>query len=204
MLKFCFAPVLVVCSSGAFAAAPEFSTASVAAVKSSVAYESEAAIVYHRALTGTVIPSNYLVHHYSYLFSNSEELRLLLGSFRDFKGFIGSSVLDLCLQQGRSHKRCEAAVGTLLNTYVEVLEGDVAAMALAAWFYRLDGNNWFNYDSAYKVTLPYLQNDARKLYVLKGWRPDKVLVDKLTERDLPVVVDMTEKTVTFWTNELED
>ncbi len=192
----CFATSAVASS-----AVPE---AAIVSANSAIAFESEAAVAYHRILTGEVLPENYTLQHYSYVFPNSDDFQMMLSSFREFKGFLGAKVLDICLKQARSRKRCEAAAGNLLNTYVEVSEGPVAGITFASWLYRLDGDNWFDYDAAQKVTLPYVASGDRKLYLVKGWRPDKVLVSKLTERDLPVVVDMKEKTFTIWTNELDD
>jgi hypothetical protein len=185
-------------------AAPTIPESAFVSANSAIAFESEAAVAYHRVLTGDVLPENYTIRHYSYVFPNSDDFQLLLSSFRDFKGFVGAKVLDICLKQARSRKRCEAAAGNLLNAYVEVLEGPVAAITFASWLYRLDGDNWFDYDAAHKVTVPYVASDERKLFLVKGWRPDKVLVSKLTERDLPVVIDLKEKTFTIWTSELDD
>jgi hypothetical protein len=206
MLKFRFAlvPVVMALLSGTAMAAPTFPVASLTAASTAVSFESESAVNYQRVLTGEVLPESYTVQHYSFVFTNSDELQLLMSSFRDFKGFIGAKVLDLCLVQARSRKRCEAAAGNLLNAYVEVSEGDVASIVMASWLYRLDGDNWFDYDAARQATVPYLNEPNRKLYVIKGWRPDKVLVDKLTERDLPVVIDWNEKSLTIWTNQLDD
>jgi hypothetical protein len=206
MMKSLFALFSVV--AGVFStvavAAPTIPELALVSANSAIAFESQAAVDYQRVLTADVLPENYTVQHYSFVFPNSDDFQFLLSSFRDFKGFVAAKVLDVCLQQGRSRRRCEAAAGNLLNSYVEVSEGSVASITFASWLYRLDGDNWFDYDSAQKVTLPYVASDERKLLLVKGWRPDKVLVSKLTERDLPVVADLKEKTLTIWTNELDD
>lgn len=101
-------------------------------------------------------------------------------------------------------QHCERAVTQVKVMPLQRFVQSDAADALAEWIFRVDGDNWYDFNSLLRETKNYLVKRDRELFMLKGFSPYTVLVDTLSTEDLPIVLDLAEGTVTLWTLELAD
>ena len=101
-------------------------------------------------------------------------------------------------------QHCERSVAQIKDRPLERFVRGAAADALAEWVFRVDGDNWYRFDSLLRETRNYLVKPDRELFMLRGFSPRDVLVDTLSTEDLPVVIDLAEGTFTLWTLELAD
>ena len=101
-------------------------------------------------------------------------------------------------------QHCERAAAQVKVMPLERFAENGAANAFAEWIFRVDGDNWYGFNSLLRETRNYLVKRDRELFMLKGFSPDNVLVDALSTEDLPLVLDLVECTVTLWTLELAD
>ena len=92
-----------------------------------------------------------------------------------------------------------------IDSYSNSAEADTYAWAL--WFYLFDADNWFTFD---QVRLPisrylggYFYGDEQSFHLLKGVS-NGLFQSGITPKDLPVVVNHDEKTLTVWSGQLFD
>lgn len=101
-------------------------------------------------------------------------------------------------------QHCERAVAQVKVMPLQRFVQRDAANVLAEWIFRVDGDNWYDFNSLLRETTNYLAKRDRELFMLRGFSPYNVLVDTLSTEDLPIVLDLVEGTVTLWTLELAD
>lgn len=101
-------------------------------------------------------------------------------------------------------QHCERAVAQVKVMPLQRFVQRDAANVLAEWIFRVDGDNWYDFNSLLRETTNYLVKRDRELFMLRGFSPYNVLVDTLSTEDLPIVLDLVEGTVTLWTLELAD
>lgn len=101
-------------------------------------------------------------------------------------------------------QQCERAVTQVKVMSLQRFVRSEAANALAEWIFRVDGDNWYGFNSLLRETTTYLVKRDRELFMLRGFSPYDVLVDTLSTEDLPIVLDLAEGTATLWTLELAD
>jgi hypothetical protein len=171
---------------------------------SAVEFPSPSAELFKKKISDEVLQKNYTLASYSYLFTNADELPEVLSSSNKLRGFIADRVYDYCLLHSQVPGHCENGAEALRGASVTQYDDQAAASGLAGWIYDLDGDNWFDFDQVLSQTTRYLSPGRRELRVLQGFDPDGVLAQGLLQKDLPMVVDFDERTITIWTLRLED
>jgi len=84
-----------------------------------------------------------------------------------------------------------------------------ASLRLATWFYRFDADNWFGFQDMWEACDQYLNYYPEwplrmETCFFRGFPNSGVLVDHISPRDLPVVINFAERTITLWTSGLAD
>lgn len=113
-------------------------------------------------------------------------------------------------QKGESSNFSTLAAAIVPLCYLERFNSaEQAKFAFALWFYKIDEDNWFSFNQVLELTqlyLTYHENDNQYMDFLfyKGFPNSAALVNGLTSKDLPVVVNHAEQKITIWTVELFD
>lgn len=98
----------------------------------------------------------------------------------------------------------------LATTYVEPFEsGFLGAYALGLWFLHFDEDNWFSLEAVHTKTRAYLASAATmeerlELRLFKGFDNRVFVPEGVVVRDLPVVLNFAQRTLTLWTCRLDD
>ena len=172
--------------------------------------ELPAAEAFRRAMfNGIIFEENFELTFYSQSLEETKGLRyrffqpellknLLLESLQKWSGMdIGSENLDLLRHEIDS---------AYIETYSNSAEADSYAWAL--WFYLFDADNWFTFE---QVRLPiarylggYFYGDEQTFHLVKGVRNSLFLKGGITVKDIPVVINHDENTLTIWKAQLFD
>jgi hypothetical protein len=171
---------------------------------SAIEFPSASAELFKKKISAEVLHSNYTLRSYSYLFTDGDELPEVLSSTNKLRGFLAERVYNYCLLHSQVPGHCENGSEALRNAQVTQFDEQGAPTGLAGWIYDLDGDNWFGFDDVLAQTATYLKSGRREFRLLRGFDPDGVLSEGLLQKDLPMVVDYDERTITVWTLRLED
>lgn len=153
-----------------------------------------------------ILLDNWPVTHWTVHIQDADTFEGLVQNRYHLRNVVARRVLEICLEQERSPKACHAARSSLRRAWVEEdSSGFVGGYRLATTFISVDQDNWFGFEQISQKTLDYLSVGRRELRLYKGFRSTGVLDDGgLTLRDLPVVIDHDEQTITLWNANLFD
>jgi hypothetical protein len=166
--------------------------------------QSDSAIELHTNMYRYVFHDNFEFRAFSFKFSSLEILRGLTESLPSLRIFVANRATEICRTSTITLKSCNRASVEVEGATLEKTFGVGAAAELGLWFYRLDGENWFSLDDAHRQTELYFHRGVKELFLFKGFNPEGILVEPLTNRELPVVVDYAEQTITILTLQLND
>ena len=157
--------------------------------------------------------ANFPLSHWSVKFDNTSTFQNLVNDRYRLRNAVAERVLDICLEQVANAdvaiddvELCYSARRFLREAWVQEDEsGFVAAHRLATNFLDVDDDNWFSFESVRDRSMDYLATGNRRLRLYKGFNSVGVLVPGgIPVADLPVVIDMDEKTITIWAGTLYD
>jgi hypothetical protein len=154
-------------------------------------------------LRAEVLGENFVLT--SYTFSGSE-LGISPSGFttKALNGAVSNKVQELCLQSARSFSQCDKFKKQLERSRISNHTGRTATNVFARWLNAVDENNWFQPADAQKAIAPYFESAGRRLYFFEDFDPENSLVNALSTKGLPVVVDPKDQSVTIWTIQLND
>lgn len=169
-----------------------------------------AADAFRNALYLNVIRENWLVDHHSVRFEDEQQFLDLVSDQKIFRDWIEGQAA--CMARDRTHdSRLHAEVRRRLReSSLETYEiGEVGAMALAMWFYKVDADNWFNFEQVLRETRLFIDFmpdflDRTELRVFEGFRNQGILAGPVTVTGLPVTVNFSEQIISIWTVQLID
>jgi len=126
------------------------------------------------------------------------------------KNYIAEEIKILCKERFNNQQAAEIASRTLDTTYIERFEdAHLASYAFAFWLYKLDMDNWFSFEKVRLKSELYFStnpnhNDRLELVMFKGFNNTNVLNQPLNTKDLPVVINHAENSISIWSAQLND
>ncbi|MFK7797737.1 MAG: hypothetical protein AB8E82_09795 [Aureispira sp.] len=125
-------------------------------------------------------------------------------------------VLNKVLAEGQANAVPEVEQEQMLEevamAYIDTYSNSTpaAAYALALWFYQFDADNWFSWEQIQAQTIAYFEHNMQThpwmmdLHLLKGFVNRGILKPGVSAKDLPVVVNWAEQSISFWVSALYD
>jgi hypothetical protein len=116
----------------------------------------------------------------------------------------------ICLDTFGNAQAARLAARLLEPAYPEVFEdAHLGSFAFGLWFYRIDADNWFSFETVRKAAEAYLNTydgyeNRMELRLYKGFDNRDVLARPITPPDLPVVISYAEQSITLWRISLAD
>lgn len=126
------------------------------------------------------------------------------------KNYVADEIKRISTERYGNAQAANIASRTLDGLYLERFEdAHLASFAFALWFYRLDMDNWFSFETVRLKLEHYLSaypnhNDRLELCFFKGFNNDQVLTKAISAIDLPVVLNYGERRISIWSAELRD
>jgi hypothetical protein len=174
------------------------------------AFRQPAAQAFHSGMYNGVILNNWELEYFTSIFEDDTAFQKVIDSKSSLAEFISEQVEQISLERYSNSKAAELAGELVERCYDEHFpDSHFGAYALALWFYQFDADNWFSFDRVLKETEKYLNfypewEDRLELHLYKGFDNTGVLVDPVTQVDLPVVINRGERAITIWTCQLND
>lgn len=174
------------------------------------AFKQPAAQAFRSNMYNGVILSNWELEYFTSIFEDDMSFQEVIDSKSSLAEFVGEQVEQISLERYSNSKAAELAGELVERCYDEYFpDSHFGAYALALWFYQFDADNWFSFERVLKETEKYLNfypewEDRLELHLYKGFDNTGVLVDPVTQVDLPVVINRGERAVTIWTCQLND
>jgi hypothetical protein len=161
-------------------------------------------------LRNEVLPENWSIVPYSLDFEGEEDFYEAAHNLSALTDEVSDEVERIV--QSRTQDRLTAYLaGELLEKCpIEVADDPhQASLRLASWFYAFDADNWFGFQHIWETCERYLNYFPEweyrlDTYFFTGFPNSGVLVDHISPRDLPVVVNFGEQRITIWTSGLAD
>jgi hypothetical protein len=171
---------------------------------------------FHNSLTlnnrngWTVLGDNFTLKHWTYIFKSRSDLESMLDqdNRQQLRNFVASQVFSICKMKNKSNHLCSIGRDFLQRAYIEEEVG-VAYLQMALWMKRLDSEmrgDWFSFKNVETAANDYLnQYFDISMRLFKGFNSDGVLTyNAIPSRDLPVVVNLSERSLTIWSISLRD
>lgn len=174
------------------------------------AFKKPAAQAFRSSMYNGVILNNWELEYFTSIFENEAAFQEIIDSKSSLAEFVGDQVEQISLERYSNSKAAELAGELVERCYDEYFpDSHFGAYALALWFYQFDADNWFSFERVLKETEKYLNfypewEDRLELHLYKGFDNTGVLVDPVTQVDLPVVINRGERAITIWTCQLND
>ncbi len=156
---------------------------------------------------GGILLSNFSLKHWSYKFQDEDAFMKLIRNRVDLRAFVADRVLEIGLSNPDNDKgKCYSGKHFLDESWVEEeYSGFIAAYQYAITFMKLDEDNWYSFVMVHERTGDYLRKGYKEFRLYKGFRHSGILATNgIDFTDLPVVIDLDEKTITLWSGELFD
>lgn len=174
------------------------------------AFKQPAAQAFRSSMYNGVILTNWELEYFTSIFKDEAAFQEVIDSKSSLAEFVSEQVEQISLERYSNSKAAELAGELVERCYDEHFpDSHFGAYALAFWFYQFDADNWFSFERVLKETEKYLNyypewEDRLELHLYKGFDNTGVLVDPVTQVDLPVVINRGERAVTIWTCQLND
>lgn len=157
-----------------------------------------------------VLPENWEILPYSFVFEEEAEFYDIAHHLGNLTEFVADEIEKIVLEKHGNRLSAQLAAELLEHCPIETSEDShQASLQMAAWFYRFDADNWFGFQQMWEVCERYLGYFPEwqfrlETYFYKDFPNSGVLIDNISPRDLPVVVNFGEKRITIWTSGLAD
>ncbi|MBV6653935.1 MAG: hypothetical protein KI786_09290 [Mameliella sp.] len=174
------------------------------------AFKQPAAQAFRSNMYSGVILSNWELEYFTSIFEDEAEFQEVIDSKSTLAEFVGDQVEQISLERFSNSKAAELAGELVERCYDEHFpDSHFGAYALALWFYQFDADNWFSFGRVQEEIEKYLNyypnwEDRLELHLYKGFDNTGILVDPITQVDLPVVINRGEQAITIWTCQLND
>lgn len=169
-----------------------------------------AAEAFRQAMYLHVIRENWALRHHSVRFEDEQQFLDLVGNTDHFRAWIEGQAAIIARDRHHDNRTHTEVRRRLRASALEIFEnGEVGAHELAFWFYKVDGDNWFNFEQALKQTRLFLDFmpdflDRTELRMFHGFKNHDLLADEISPSGLPVTVNFSEQVISIWIVELRD
>ncbi len=166
---------------------------------------------FQQQMRSQLLGENWNLNYHTITFKNPTDFLQVAENEATLTHYISQEVGQIAVaQKGESDLFGRLAAFIVPSCYIERFNSaEQAKFAFALWFYKIDEDNWFSFNRVLELTQSYLtyhENDNQYMDFLfyKGFPNGIALVNGLTSKDLPVVINYAEQKVTIWTVELFD
>lgn len=168
-----------------------------------------AATAFRQSLFNGVLAENWELKEYTIVFENEEALKATVQNGSNFKNFVLKNYFNL----DSFYEPPEAKL--FRESFVETYDvTEFAAIAFGLYFYQIDSDNWFGYETIRNECSKYLNyhprvgglpyNTNQELHLFKGFRDNRASATSNTQGSLPVVVNYAENSISIWEAILND
>jgi len=158
---------------------------------------------------GIIYKENWPVEYFSFPIKDKKTFQTIANNDGELRAFVSSSISKISRSKRVKSAAHEAMVEQVESAYIDSYQNgtEEALIAMALWFYRFDADNWFSFDQMLMATRGYFDYHSvpvweMNLKFFKGF--EHRILNGSTPKDLPVVVNHPEKTITIWTAALND
>ncbi|MEM9718610.1 MAG: hypothetical protein AAGA10_05160 [Bacteroidota bacterium] len=172
--------------------------------------EIPAAEAFRRAMyNGVIFEENFELNYFSKKLADTSGLGYRSTQTDLLKSLLLDSLGDWVASDA-TPEHLEQLKGEIESAYVDTYSNSAEAdsYAWALWFYLFDADNWFTYE---QVRLPiarylggYFYGDEQTFHLIKGVKNSLYLKGGITVKDLPVVVNHDEQSLSLWMGQLFD
>jgi hypothetical protein len=162
--------------------------------------------------SGTIYETNWPLEYFRYELPDAAAFNALANDVTALRTFVIDKVQTESTAKGLPSSATNQMVQELQSAYPDYYSNGSyeAAYALALWFYRFDADNWFSWARIQEQTTAYFDYHMggnpwqMDLYLFKGFVNRGLVPPGISAKDLPIVVNRAEQSVTFWISALYD
>ncbi|MEL7119631.1 MAG: hypothetical protein AAFO07_09325 [Bacteroidota bacterium] len=158
--------------------------------------------------TNTLMENWTLTPHYFQL--RQPHFSQLIKSPLALQEWVSQQVRQIVAKRHENYMLQILAEDHLKKCYIDHFEdAHYGAIAFAFWFYHFDADNWFSFERMRTHCETYLNHypnaeQGLELILYKGFHTGGLLTKGITPKDLPVVINRAEESITIWAIELFD
>ncbi len=162
------------------------------------------------AMYNGVLLENWILLHDTTTITPKAEFLDTVDNECNFRTYISHELKRICQERFQNQQAAKLAERTLDGKYLERFEdAHLGSYPFAFWFYKIDMDNWFSFDTVRAKTEAYLStyiasNHRLELRFFKGFNNSNILNTPLNTKDLPVVVNYAEQSISIWSAQLND
>jgi hypothetical protein len=173
-------------------------------------FQLPAALAFRESLYANLMDENWQIDNHTIHWGSRDEFMEVVEDPQTFHSWLAEELGSLAAMRfGVAHPTAEACKRLDTSALTTYTSGHLGAYALALWFYNFDQDNWFSFEEMLAETNLYLDfmpfmEERIELRFFHGFENQDLLVQGLSVRDLPVVVNYSENSVTIWSAHLLD
>lgn len=158
------------------------------------------------------LPENWPIEYCRYIIEDSDSFEQTAGDPYMLRIFVLNRVLEVAQKMTVAEPAQEQMLEEIATAYIDTYSNSTpaAAYALALWFYQFDADNWFSWEQIQAQTIAYFEYNMQThpwrmdLHLLKGFVNRGIINPGTSAKDLPVVVNWAEQSISFWVSALYD
>lgn len=162
--------------------------------------------------TSTIYENNWPLEYFRFQIEEQDVFTDTVQNEDNLRQFVLGKVAEVASERQVSQANQDAMLAEISNAYMDDYSNSTtaAAYAFALWFYEFDADNWFSWERIQEQTIQYFEYNYNTypwfmhLYFFKGFTNRGIISPGITPKDLPVVVNWAEQTITFWISTLYD
>lgn len=171
-----------------------------------------AAEAFQSELYSGIILDNWEVKHATTIFNSKESFLEIVENRANFTDWVANEVVQLSAKRFDYVRTAELAGAILKEITADRYEDPhFGSLAFAFWFYQIDADNWFSFETIWSTCEAYLnyypydvQPNRIEFRLFRGFENEGILANPVTTKDLPVVVNYPEQAISIWTAQLND
>jgi len=169
-----------------------------------------AAEAFVHSLYEGILPENWKITPHSTRIEHLSSFRKIANNMANFKNWVGQKYGKILEEKGTTPSQAKLESLLLRKSFLEVFDIEhYGAIALTFWFYQVDADNWFTFESMRQACEAYLNyypgfDFRQELRLFKGFKEEGLGATSTTQGTLPVVVNYAEQTFTIWELTLND
>jgi hypothetical protein len=162
--------------------------------------------------SGTIFESNWPLEYFRFPIEGQADFEAIANDPNALRTFILAKVNEVCDERNVQDADRASMVNELQNAYIDPYTNSTseASYAFSLWFYRFDADNWFSWERIVEQTTDYFEHNMfnypwmMDFYLFKGFQNRGIILSGISAKDLPVVVNWSEQSISFWISELYD
>ncbi len=147
---------------------------------------------------------NFNLQHYTFSLGDNFVIPTNATEAKLLGNFVASRAFEVCLARGKSKSLCDTLRSSIKTSRIDVHTRLDAGSVFANWLASVDDNNWFQPSRLQPALAPYFSAESRQLFFFADGNPENSLVEPITTKGIPVVVDSRDNSITIWTIQLND